>query len=238
MKINATFVKRRFQDSGKDQAPDYYVYEFTDIQDEEGNVYGDKWIKETKLMKAVRFKKGEKYQINLSERPYSKDAINLPYPIEILWNNGYRAIKHGGRIITYDPKSRKYFDRSNRQEVDRNFKPKKGEKLFDGVERYNTAALNKFMRGEMTEDLLLKMNSRGVYFFIRYYDPQDRRKSGGNSYGYTQDETKGNYILIQKESQEEIDRDIESIKQSYIKPSIQKHFKIITEILPPKKRRK
>jgi len=48
MNVDAIFLNKRFEDSGKDQAPDFYVYVFTDIKDEEGNTHQDKWIKETK----------------------------------------------------------------------------------------------------------------------------------------------------------------------------------------------
>ena len=39
--ITATFLKRRYQDSGRDQAPDYFVYEFTNIEDQSQKRYSD-----------------------------------------------------------------------------------------------------------------------------------------------------------------------------------------------------
>jgi hypothetical protein len=220
-KITATFVRRRFQDSGKDQAPDYYVHEFTNIVDGEGKKYNDKWIKETKLMKAVTFQKGKQYQIILSHRPYSMDSVNLPYPTDISWDNERVYMKGGNSIIRVD---------ENRQE--KNLSVPRNKIL--GVNNYETAARNKFGKGILSEELFLKMNSRGIFYFVHYYDPQDKRKSGGCSYGRTTKE-KGNYILIQKETQIEIDRDLESIKRNYVTPAIEKHFKITTELLQPKK---
>jgi len=236
--ILATFVRRRFENSGTDQAPDYYVYEFTNIEDGDGKKYKDKWIKETKLMQAVTFQKGKRYQLTLSEKLYSMDSINLPYPTEIIWDDNFKVIKYGGRIITHDIKKGKYFDLSNSKEVDNKFKPISGGKLFDGTDRYNKSASNKFNKGALTEDLLIKMNSRGVYFFVHYCDPQDKRKSRGYSCGYSKEEKKGNYVLIQEETQAAIDKDLEFIKRNFVTKSIEKHFKITTEILISKKIKK
>ena len=52
-KITATFKQRRFQDSGGDMSPDYYVYEFNNVVGGEHGKLRERWIKETKLMKAV-----------------------------------------------------------------------------------------------------------------------------------------------------------------------------------------
>lgn len=223
-KITATFIRRRFQGSGKDQAPDYYVYEFTNIMDSDGNKYNDKWIKETKLMQAVTFQKGKQYQIILSDRPYSMNSVNLPYPTEISWDKEKVYMKGGNSIIRVDQNSQ-----------EKNLSVPLNKIL--GLNNYETAARNKFGKGTMTEELLLKMNSRGIFYFVHYYDPQDKRKSGGYSYGSTRKE-KGNYILIQKEAQAEIDRDLEYIKRNYVTKAIEKHFKITTELLQPKKRKK
>ena len=231
-KIKATFVRTRSQDSGSEQ-PDYDVYEFTDIIDDAGNKYSDKWIKETKLMEAVSFEKGKQYEIKLS-RKLNPDWFKLPHPVEIASDNNIKVIKYGGRIITCDLKKGKYFDVSNYVEVDNKFKPISGEKLQDGIRNYNTAARNKLVDGKLTEDLLLKMNSRGVFFTIEITDPQDKRKSAGHIFSYNKKE---NYILIQKETQFEIDKDLESIKRSFVTKEIEKHFKIKTQILQPKKRK-
>jgi hypothetical protein len=222
-KISAIFIRRRFQDSGKDQAPDYYVYEFTNIVDSNEKKYNDKWIKETKLMQAVTFQKGKQYQITLSDRPYSSEAINLPYPTEISWDKEKVYMKGGNSIIRVDQNSQ-----------EKNLSIPMNKVL--GINNYETAARNKFGKGILSEELLLKMNSRGIFYFVHYYDPQDKRKSGGCSYGSTTKE-KGNYILIQKETQIEIDRDLESIKRNYVTPAIEKYFKITTELLQPKKRK-
>ena len=223
-KISATFIRRRFQDSGKDQAPDYYVYEFTNIVDSDGKKHNDKWIKETKLMQAVTFQKGKQYQITLSDRPFSPEAINLPYPTEISWDNEKVYMKGGNSIIRAD---------KNSQEKNLSVPINK----ILGTNNYETAARNKFGKGILTDELLLKMNSRGIFYFVHYYDPQDKRKSGGCSYGSTTKE-KGNYILIQKETQTEINRDLESIKRNYVTSVLEKHFKITTELLQPKKLKK
>ena len=105
-KIKAKFVGRKLKDSGKDQAPDYYAYEFTDIINEKGKNIGDKWIKETKLLKEVRFIRGKEYQIVLSEPPYSKDVIRLPYPIEIAWDKEKVYLKTKNSIIKVDAKGK------------------------------------------------------------------------------------------------------------------------------------
>jgi hypothetical protein len=221
--ITATFIRKRVQDSGKDQAPDYYVYEFTDIVDCNGKKYTDKWIKETKLMQAVTFQKGKQYQILLSDRPFSMDSINLPYPTEVSWDKEKVYLKGGNSIIRVD---------QNRQEINLSVPLNKTHR----TNNYETAARNKFGKGTMTEELLLKMNSRGIFYFVHDYDPQDKRKRGGCCYGSTT-KVQGNYILIQKRTQAEIDRDLDYIKRNYVTPSIEKHFKINIELLQPEKRK-
>lgn len=62
--LTATYKGMRIQDSGS-ESMDFSVYEFTDITDSEGKKIKDKWIKETKLLKAVPFRKGNKYKIKL-----------------------------------------------------------------------------------------------------------------------------------------------------------------------------
>lgn len=223
-KITATFIRRRVEDSGKDQAPDYYVYEFTDIIDEEGIKYTDKWIKETKLMKAIPFKKGKSYHITLSDtRRHPFESINLPYPIEVSWDKEKVYMKGGNSII----------------KVDSDNKEKNLSVPFNkimGISNYDTAAFNKFKKGLMTEELLLKMNSRGTYYRVYYYDPQDKRKHKGCWVHSNPD--KENLILIQKETQAEIDSDLEAIKRHYVTKEIEKYFTIKTEILKPKKRKR
>ena len=222
-KITATFVRRRFKDSGRDQAPDYYVYEFTSIVDDKGKKHSDKWIKETKLMKEVSFQKSKSYDITLSDRGFSFDSINLPYPTEVSWDNERVYMKGGNSII-----------RVGKDDKEKNLSVPINKIL--GISNYDTAARNKFGKGILTEELLLKMNSRGMFFFVHYYDPQDKRKSGGCSYGSTTKE-KGNYILIEKETQAEIDSDLVSIKRDYVTKAIEKYFTLTTEILQPKKRK-
>jgi len=222
-KITATFVRRRLEDSGRDQAPDYYVYEFTSIVDDKGKKHRDKWIKETKLMKEVSFQKSKSYDITLSDKGFSFDSINLPYPTEVSWDNERVYMKGGNSII-----------RVGKDDKEKNLSVPINKIL--GISNYDTAARNKFGKGILTEELLLKMNSRGMFFFVHYYDPQDKRKSGGCSYGSTTKE-KGNYILIEKETQAEIDRDLVSIKRDYVTKAIEKYFTLTTEILQPKKRK-
>jgi len=219
-KITATFVNRLFQDSGRDQAPDYYIYAFTNIVDSEGNNYSEKWIKETELMKSITFQIGKQYEITLSKNLQQSDSINLPYPIEISLGNEKVYIKSGNSIIRVD-------------------KNKKEENLSEplnkvlGISNYEKAALNKFGKGNMTEELLLKMNSKGVFYTIHnHYNPRSKTKIGICKYGSTKKE-KENLISIQKETQAEIDRDLEVIKQSYVNHSIEKHFIIKAELLPP-----
>lgn len=221
--ITATFVRRRFQDSGKDQAPDYYVYEFKDIVDSKGMELGDKWIKETQLMKAVAFQPGKMYEITLSDRGHSIDSINLPFPKEVSWENGRVYIKGGNSIMRVG---------NDEQEENLSVSPNK----LIGVSNYETAAFNKLNKGLMTEALLLKMNARGIFYKIHCIDPQDKRKSGGCSIGVSKLD-KENQVLIQKETQAEIDRDLIAVKRSHVTNEIEKHFAFTTEILKPKKKK-
>lgn len=223
-KITATFVRRRFQDSGRDQAPDYYVYEFTDIVDGDGKKISDKWIKETKLMKAVSFQKGKKYEITLSDRGHSLGSINLPFPKEVSWDNEKVYMKGGNSII-----------RVGKDKQEKNLSVPFNKII--GVSNYDTASFNKFNKGLMTEELLLKMNARGIFYRVHYYDPQDKRKFGGCSVGYSNSD-KENQVLIQKETQAEIDRDLEIIKRNYVTKTIEKYFTFKTEILQSKKKKK
>lgn len=223
-KITATFVRRRFKDSGKDQAPDYYVYEFTDIVDGNGKKLSDKWIKETKLMQAVTFQKGNKYEIILSDRGHSFDSTNLPFPKEVISDTERVYMKGGNSIIKVG---------KDKQEENLSVPINK----ITGSNNYDTAAFNKFEKGIMTEELLLKMNARGKFYRVHYCDPQDKRKFGGCSVGYSSTD-KENQVLIQKETQAEIDRDLESIKRNYVTKPIEKYFTFRTEILQPKKRKK
>jgi hypothetical protein len=102
--IKATFVRKHYQDSGKDQSPDYYVYEFTDIVGGDNKKIGSKWFKETKLLQAIKFKKGCQYQIILSDYPYSDDVVNLPYPLEISCGKEKVYLKNNNSIIKVDKK--------------------------------------------------------------------------------------------------------------------------------------
>lgn len=219
-KITATFVRRRFQDSGKDQAPDYYVYEFTNIVDSNGQALDDKWIKETKLMKAVAFLKGKKYEITLSDNMHSIASINLPFPKEVSWDAGRVYIKGGNSIIRVG---------NDKQAENLSASPNK----LIGVSKDETAAVNKLSKGLMTETLLLKMNARGIFYKIHCYDPQDKRKSGGCIIGYSKLDNE-NRVLIQKETQAEVDRDLITIKRNHVTSEIEKHFVFMTEILAPK----
>jgi hypothetical protein len=223
-KITATFVRKRFQDSGKDQAPDYYVYEFTDIVDSNGKALGDKWIKETKLLKTVAFQQGRKYEITLSDRGHSIASANLPFPKEVRWDDERVYIKGGNSVRIVG---------NNKQEENLSIPVNK----LTGVSNYETAALNKLSKGLMTEALLLKMNADGIFYNIHYCDPQDRRKPGVCSVGYSKS-GRENQVLVQKETQAEIDRDLITIKRNHVTSGIEKHFAFSTEILEPKKKKK
>lgn len=223
-KITATFKKRRFQDSGGSMSPDYYVYEFNNvIGGEHGNLL-ERWIKETKLMRAVKFVVGKEYQITFNREFNLAEWVNMPYPVEVAWDNGKVYMKGGNSIIEVD---------ANGNETNLSVP---SNKLYR-TNNYETAALNKFGKGILTEDLLLKMNDRGVFFRVHHYDPQDKRKSMVYSYGQTSAEH-GNNVLIQKETQKEIDYDLEWIKKRYLNAEIEKYFTIKTELLQPKKNKK
>ena len=101
-KIVATFFRKRFQDSGRDQSPDYYVYDFTNTIDSDKRVLGDCWFKETKLLRAVSFEKGEQYRITLSETSFPLSSGRLPFPTEVSWDNGRVYLKGGSRIVRVD----------------------------------------------------------------------------------------------------------------------------------------
>lgn len=223
-KIKAKFVKSRSQDSGSDSTKDYTVYEFTSIKDEGGKKYEDKWFKETKLLKAVPFQRNQEYSIILSQKPYSLDAVNLPYPIEVAWGKERVYMKGGNSIIHEDSRGK---EKNLSEPINK----------IMGTSNYNTAALNKFDKGDLTEELLLKMNKRGIFFFVEYIDPQDKRKGPPGGAGITHSAEKGNYILIKKETQKEITEDLQRIKSMYVTKSIEKYFKVTTEILHPKKRK-
>lgn len=223
-KITAKFVRKRFQDSGSSQSPDYFVYEFTDILDERGNKISDKWMKETKLLKNVPFQKGKQYEITLNARGFSIDSIRLPFPKEIVWDNERVYMKGGNSIFKVS---------KDKEEKNLSIPINK----ITGVSNYDTAAFNKFSKGLMTEDLLLKMNARGIFYIVHFYDHQDRRKFDDSSIGYSKS-SKENQVLIQKETQTEIERALETIKSKYVTKAIEKYFNFKTELLPSKKRKK
>jgi len=221
MKIKATFVVRKFQDSGSDGAPDYYVYCFTQIIDERGKKLSDKWIKETKLMQAVNFVKGREYNITLSTPPYSGNSINLPYPIEVSWGEEKIYIKNGNSIIKVDGKGN-----------ERNL----SEPVFkaSGTDNFLKGFFNKFHKGTLTVEELKRMNSRGVFYQIKVIDPQDKRKSG--EYGYSSNSVK-NFIHIAQETEEQIQRALRILMSSDLRKELFEHFEVSTEILPPKRRK-
>lgn len=215
--ITATFVRKRRKDSGRDQAPDYYVYEFTGITDASGNKYGDKWIKETGLIRSLSFVKGAFYMFVLSD-DIDDNVVNMPYPVEISNGEEKVYIKSGNTIIKVD---------KNGEERDlSNIMPRSGQNNM------LIAVSNKFQKGQLTEDLLLKWNKKGTYFSIEYVP--STHSVGMHSAAKGPEE---NYVLVQKETQAEIDRNIESIKRLYLSGGIEKYFSIKTEIIPAKKKK-
>ena len=64
--ITATFVKTRIEDSGSDSVMDYQVYEFSNIVDENGRKFSNKWIKKTALLVKSNLVRGKKYRIKFS----------------------------------------------------------------------------------------------------------------------------------------------------------------------------
>lgn len=221
--IDAIYNGKKYQDSGRDQSPDYYVYVFNRITDNEGAKYGSKWFKETKLLQSVRFEKGKKYKITLSEKPYSFDSIKLPYPIEISWDEGKVYLKNGNSIV-----------KVNADNTEKNLSVPLNKLL--GTSNDEIAALNKLGKGTLTKELLQRINLRGTFFFVHHYDPQDKRKGRQISrYGLSVDAVKGNFVLVQKETRTEIDEDLKKIKTLYLNKSIVRFFNFVTELLPPKK---
>ena len=102
--IAATFVRRRLYETTRDS--DYYIYEFTDITDSKGQKYPDKWVKETKLMGRVPFKRGVRYEMTLSDSRDWSRSINLPYPTVISWGKEKVYLKNGNAIISVDEKGK------------------------------------------------------------------------------------------------------------------------------------
>ena len=217
-KITAVFVRERLEDSGSDQVLDYSVYEFTDIIDDAGKKYSDKWIKETKLMNAVSFEKGKRYMMTLSSELSSAETVKMPYPLEVSWGSKEKVyMKRGNSIIRVDKKGEEEnLSVSKSKILDRNTS--------------EMAALKKFNEGAMTKDLLLKMNERGIFYYVH------SEKNGTTCYGASKTDTE-NSVLIQKGTQEEIDQTLKSIKQSCVKKDIEKYFTVKTEILPSKSRK-
>lgn len=221
MKITAIYLGRKFQDSGSDGAPDYYVHVFSNIVDSNGKKYSEKWIKETRLTDAISFSKGSKYEITLSRKIYSDESSNMPFPIEITWADGRVYMKNGNSII-----------RVGKNGEEKNL----SEPLFkrSGKENFALGFFNKFQKNTLTEEELLRMNERGIFYCIHYIDPQDKRMFSGQSYGQSREK---NYVLIEQEEQN-MELALKLIKSYCLKPELQKHFEIITKILGPKKRNK
>lgn len=217
MTITATFVKTRKEDSGSDSVMDYYVYEFSNIVDTDGNKYGVKWIKTTKLLERVTFVRGKKYTITLSS-DISKSAINMPFPISV-FDGKDEYYKHGGLIKQKDAKG----NHITLTEVNRH---------DPGSEM---PAIKKLASGKIDEGYLLRKNSKGVYFKITYEYSTDRR-GGSDTTSYWLSDTSENVCLIQKSTQEEIDKDIQRFKNSY-RQDILKHFVVKPEIVEKKKKK-
>lgn len=197
--ITATFVKTRMQDSGSENTLDYLVFEFANIKDHQGNLFGDKWIKTTKLLQQASLTRGKTYQIILSDS-ISEKAKNMQYPIEI--SDGTTTyLKKGGSI--------RKLDKSGKET---NLSMPNGYKIQPGM-----TALDKLSRDKMTEEDLLKQNKKGIYFSI-HLDIKKQTRIGFSS------PDKGNYILIERTTQKEIDEAIENTKQRY--SDLIKHFKI------------
>lgn len=213
--ITATFVKTRIQDSGSDSVMDYHVYDFSNIVDSDGNLYPDKWIKATELLKKVSFSKGKKYVITLS-RDIPKTSINMPFPICIK-DGKVEYHKTGGRIKqkTADGKTITLTEINKREVGD------------------ETPAIEKLMRGKMEGDYLLRKNKKGIYFSVSYKYPEKTRR--GNSPIYSFSKTNENLLTIQKASQKEIDEDIDHFKMSN-RYSIIQHFTIVRTLIKQDKK--
>jgi len=96
MKIKATYLRRYLHVGDPDDSrPEYYVCVFTDVVNEKGKKQPDLTTKETKLLKAVSFKKGVEYEITFGEHRY---------PIEVAWGNGTEKVylKNQNSIIEVD----------------------------------------------------------------------------------------------------------------------------------------
>lgn len=215
--ITATFVKTRIEDSGSDSVMDYQVYEFSNIVDENGRKFSNKWIKKTALLVKSNLVRGKKYRIKLSDT-FSDNDIALSHPIEI--SDGKDTyIKTGGSVRKMDI-----------NETETNLSQLNS--IIDS--NHLRASMTKLSKGELTESYLKNKNAQGVFFYVHYYDPQDKRKGKTQSTCGINIKGKENYVLIQKETQAEIDNDLKRIKQKYLS-SVEKYFKIKTEILAPKK---
>jgi hypothetical protein len=223
--ITAIYQGKRLRDSGSDSTMDYYVYEFSNVRDSEGSELGPKWIKETELTKNFNFIQGELYVLTFSKSYEETSSRKLPFPIAIQWNDQKVYLKNGNQII-----------RVNNDRSETNLSVSR--KLIPELSSYEMGIFNKFLKGILTLEMLKKMNDRKIYFSINLTDPQDKRKTHSTSYSYNRDPSKGNYILIQQETQNMIESYLQYIKTNILSTETEPHFTLKTSILAKKKQLK
>jgi hypothetical protein len=160
------------------------------VQEQTGKEFD---FRKTKTMQAANLMKGQIYTVET-------DYMGNP---KFVSGNNREVVKYGGRIISHNLQTDKYYDETHQIEVDKKYKPLSGEKLFDGNRNYQKAALNKLMNGELTVEQLMKYNERGMFFSIRYIKPKDRRKSPGTSYGFADSKVRKNGIYLETDSKED-----------------------------------
>lgn len=185
---NLTFIKYFYVESSSDWKDGDWYCKF--IQKGTKKAFD---FRKTKTMVAANFIKGLTYTVKTDNMGNPKYVVG----------NEREVIKYGGRIISHDIKTDKYFDESKGIEVDKNYKPLSGEKLTDGNRNYLTAALNKLIKGTLTLDQLTKYNKKGMYFSIRYVKPKDRRMNGNTSYGFAVASVMKNSIYLESDSKDD-----------------------------------
>src|SRR3954471_8187684 len=180
-KISATFVEKRLQESGSESTADYDVYVFDKILDDKRYKLKDySWIKETKLLKEVSFKQGIRYEILLSDEP--SEGYKLPYPIEVSWGKNRVFMKNRNAIFKISENGKE-----ENLSVPVNRMP--------GSNNFEKGAMRKFVNGELTIDLLRKINALGKFFHII-----TEGKGYNCRYGINSEE---NYVLIKKKTLKE-----------------------------------
>lgn len=207
-----TFRKVIFIENEYNMSPGKYYCVFFDGKRE-------KLISYTKTLKQADLHNGETYIIGFDS------SLNPNY----VKGKQIEIIRKGSHIIKHDLKTGKYFNLTVNVEVDENFKPLKGEKLSNAESKHSHTALMAFAKGKVTESYLLNKNKQGVYFLIKYSINRKDERFGFNN-------IPKNEIIIEKETQGEIDKMKKYVIGNFLFRDIEKHFMFTTKIVKPEKK--